>query len=102
MGSNYVQEREAICRNPPDTLGRKRLAGSRCHSQVVTKAMHGVKGHSWYWEVGYARNTDKRGKRRRRESEEGEGYEDAMRRISLLLTNSNKQRTSLHVKNAKK
>ncbi len=56
MGSNYVQEREAICRNPPDTLGRKRLAGSRCHSQVVTKAMHGVKGHSWYWEVGYARN----------------------------------------------
>ncbi len=57
MGSNYVQEREAICRNPPDTLGRKRLAGSRCHSQVVTKAMHGVKGHSWYWEVGYARNT---------------------------------------------
>ncbi len=58
MGSNYVQEREAICRNPPDTLGRKRLAGSRCHSQVVTKAMYGVKGHSWYWEVGYARNID--------------------------------------------
>ncbi len=50
--------------------------------------------------AGYT--ADKRGKRRRRESEEGEGYEDAMRRISLLLTNSNKQRTSLHVKNAKK
>ncbi len=48
MGGNYVQEREAICRNPPDTLGRKRLAGSRCHSQVVTKAMHGGKGHAWW------------------------------------------------------
>ncbi len=22
--------------------------------------MHGVKGHSWYWEVGYARNSQDR------------------------------------------
>ncbi len=45
---------------------------------------------------------DKRGERHRREGEEEERHEDAIRRISPSLINSNERRTSLHMKNAKK
>ena len=50
--------------------------------------------------IDYA--VDERGKRRRRESGEGRKHEDATKRISSSLTNSNERRASLHVKNAKK
>ncbi len=50
--------------------------------------------------AGYA--IDKREKYRRRGGGEGEGHENATERISPSLTNSNKRRTSLYVKNAEK
>lgn len=48
VGSNYVQEREAIWRTESLLLDtRVPNMHSWCHSQVVTKAMHGVKGYTW-------------------------------------------------------
>ncbi len=50
--------------------------------------------------TGYT--TDERRKRYRREDKEGEGYKDAIGRISPSLTNSNERRVSSHIENAEK